>query len=58
MKITININKKTAEHLSSPHMFTDECSFGCDVLYKVQKEINKFKQKKKANFRKRCQKKS
>jgi hypothetical protein len=41
MKITITINKEQAEHLKSPHMFSDECGTACDILYKVQKEINK-----------------
>ena len=43
MKITINISKKVAEHLRSPHTFTDECGEGCDVLYKVQKEIDRIR---------------
>ena len=43
MKVTININKKTAKHLESPHTFHDECGEACEVLYKVQKEIDKKK---------------
>ncbi len=41
MKITININKQEAKHLSSPHSFTDECEHACSVLYQVQKQIDK-----------------
>lgn len=41
MKITIIINKKNAEHLSSPHSFYDECEDACNVLRKVQKQIDK-----------------
>lgn len=40
MKITINITDKTAKHLQSPHTFFDECNEACEVLYKVQKQIN------------------
>lgn len=46
MEITIKINKKTAKHLESPHTFFDECQEACDVLYKVQKEIDKLRSKK------------
>ena len=41
MKIEIIINKEQADHLQSPHMFIDECVPACDVLKKVQKEIDK-----------------
>jgi hypothetical protein len=41
MKITIKIFKKDAEHLQSPHTFFDECEPACDILRKVQKEIDK-----------------
>lgn len=46
MKITININKEEFEHLKAPHMFLDECGIACDVLYKVQNEIEKIIDKK------------
>ncbi|HEY0090127.1 MAG TPA: hypothetical protein VGB37_14870 [Candidatus Lokiarchaeia archaeon] len=41
MKITIKINKKIAEHLSSPHTFYDECEPACALLRLVQREIDK-----------------
>lgn len=41
MKITITINTEIAEHIASPHTFFDECEEACDVLRKVQKEIDK-----------------
>jgi hypothetical protein len=41
MKITIKISKKTARHLKSPHTFMDECGEACEVLYKVQKQVDK-----------------
>jgi len=41
MKIEITINKETAEHLRSPHTFNDECEPACEVLRKIQKEIDK-----------------
>jgi len=41
MKITINITKKEAEHLKSPHTFYDSCGEADDCLRKVQKEIDK-----------------
>lgn len=47
MKIIISLNKKEMEHLESPHTFYDECEIACDVLYKVQKEIDKKLKKKK-----------
>lgn len=40
MKITININKEEAKHLGSPHMFMDECMEACNILYKIQKQID------------------
>ncbi len=40
MKITINISKKTAKHIRSPHSFMNECSEACDVLYEVQRKVN------------------
>jgi len=41
MKITITINKITAEHLKSPHSFTDGCEDSNEVLYLIQKQIDK-----------------
>ena len=41
MKIEIRLNSKEARHLQSPHTFYDECEPACDVLRKVQKEIDK-----------------
>lgn len=41
MRITITINKEQAEHLSSPHTFFDECEPACEILKKVQKELDK-----------------
>ena len=41
MKITINLTKEEMEHLKSPHTFYDECEYGCIVLRKLQKEIDK-----------------
>ena len=41
MRITIEITKKEAKHLASPHSFMDECQYACDVLYKIQKKVNK-----------------
>ena len=41
MEITIKLTGKEAKHLESPHTFMDECEPACNVLNKVQKEINK-----------------
>lgn len=41
MEITIKLNAKEAKHLGSPHSFMDECGYACDVLYKIQKQIDK-----------------
>ncbi len=46
-RISILLTKQEIEHLESPHSFTDECQYGCDVLYKVQKEIDKNQHNKK-----------
>jgi hypothetical protein len=46
MKITINISKEDAQHLSSPHTFHDECETACIQLRKMQKEIDKKMRKK------------
>ena len=45
MEITIIINKHQAEHLACPHCFSDECSEACEILYKVQDQIEKEKMK-------------
>lgn len=45
VKIIIKLTNEEFEHLEVPHAFMDECSYGCDVLYKVQKEIEKIKRK-------------
>ena len=41
MKIEINISKKTANHIKSPHTFYDCCSEAEEILKKVQKQIDK-----------------
>ena len=41
MKIIINISRREALHLRSPHTFYDSCGEADDVLRKVQKEIDK-----------------
>ena len=41
MKIEINISKKIANHIRSPHTFYDCCSEAEEVLKKVQKQIDK-----------------
>ncbi len=41
MKIQIVLSKIEAHHLKSYHSFHDECGYACDVLYKIQKEIDK-----------------
>ena len=41
MNIKIRLTKEEVEHLSSPHSFSDECGIACDVLFKVQKQIDK-----------------
>lgn len=46
MKITIKVTEKEAKHLQRPHTFMDECYDACQVLYKVQKQINKKLQEK------------
>lgn len=51
MKITINVDMETSEHLRSPHSFHDECEEACVVLRKVQKEIDKTPVRKKKKFR-------
>ena len=43
MEVTIKLTKKEAKHLGKPHTFMDECEEACNVLYKVQKEIEKNK---------------
>lgn len=46
MKIEIEINKKVAKHLASPHTFYDGCEEENTVMRKVQKEIDKKLEKK------------
>ena len=41
MKIEINISKKIANHIRSPHTFYDCCSEAEEVLKKVQKQIDR-----------------
>ncbi len=41
IKIKIEISERTARHLQSPHTFYNECGEACNVLIKVQKEIDK-----------------
>jgi len=43
MKITINIGKRTAEHISSPHTFYNCCRETEIVMKKIQKEVDKKK---------------
>lgn len=46
MKITIDVTKKEADHLQSPHTFYDSCEEADAILVKVQKQIDiKLKQK-------------
>ena len=49
MIITIKISKRLADHLESPHLFYDECEEACDVLKKVQKEIDNQNENNKRN---------
>jgi hypothetical protein len=40
MKITININQKTAKHISSPHTFYDCCFEIEQVMLKIQHKVD------------------
>lgn len=46
MRIEINMSKKTAQHIRSPHTFYDCCGEVEEVMLKVQKEIDKRSEKK------------
>ena len=41
MKVTIKLTKHEVYHLKSPHFFYDECEDACQVLRKIQKQIDK-----------------
>ena len=41
MEIKIKLTKHEANYLKSPHSFMDKYGEACDVLYKVQKAIDK-----------------
>ena len=41
MKITIDIGKRTADHIKSPHTFYDSCGEVEIVMKKVQREVDK-----------------
>ena len=41
MKIIINIKDKDAKHCQSPHTFYDACQSECNIMYQVQKAIDK-----------------
>ena len=43
MKVEIKLTRHEVSHLSSPHSFTVGCGTACDVLYKVQRQIDKNK---------------
>ena len=43
MRITIDISKRDAAHITSPHTFFDCCSEVERIMNKVQKEADKMK---------------
>ena len=55
MKITIEISKRVAKHIASPHTFYDSCSEVEEVMKKVQEKVDKALAQQKSKHTKKCE---